>query len=134
MSLKKQLEALAIKARLRTEAATKTAVQAVARDMNTPIAEGGRMPVDTGFLRNSIGAAAGSLPSGPSSPKDDAQGNPEAVAVALTQWNLDEPFYIGYSAEYARIQEARNGFIEGAAQNWPDYFDAALKRAKQEIK
>lgn len=134
MSLRKQIEALAIKARLRTEAATKTAAQAVANEMNTPVAEGGRMPVDTGFLRDSIGAAAGSLPVGPSSPKEDAHGNPEAVAVALAQWNLNEPFYIGYSAEYVRIQEARNGFIEGAAQNWPEYFDAALKRAKAEIK
>ena len=44
------------------------ATQAVINEANTPVAKGGRMRVDTGFLRNSLKANIGSMPSGASSP------------------------------------------------------------------
>lgn len=142
MSLQRQLDAWAQKAMLRTEAAVKTAAQAVADDANTEgpsVANpdggrGGRMPVDTGFLRNSIAAAVGSVPRGPGDPLTGRMGGPSAVAVAINGWNLESPLYVGWTARYATVMENRYGFLEAALQKWPDYVEAAVAEAKRTIK
>lgn len=142
MSLQRQLDAWGKKAMLRTEAVAKTAAQQLADDANEEgpsVANpdggrGGRMPVHTSFLRNSIAAAVGSIPRGPSDPRTDKQGDPGAVAVAINSWNLDSPLYVGWTAVYAGVMENRYGFLEAALQKWPDYVEAAIAEAKRTIK
>src|SRR5690625_5782361 len=48
---------------LRMEAVFKQAAQDAAEAVQTPKAKGGRMPVDTGYLRNSFAGAVNSFPS-----------------------------------------------------------------------
>lgn len=105
----------------RVDLIVKDAIQQVVLGATVPKAQGGRMPVDTGFLRNSMVAAIGTYPVGPSTPDSDPMGVPPTVSIMPTvnQWDLTEPLYIGFSANYARQQEAANGFIEAEVQKWP---------------
>lgn len=112
----------------RLDAAAKTAVDAIVEDAQTPVAKGGRMRVDTGFLRNSIAAAVGSMPSGPSDPRADAQGRGE-VGLVVEQWSVRDPLYVGWTANYAVYREAYDGFMEGALQNWAKHVSSAVQEA-----
>ena len=104
------------------------ATQAVINEANTPVAKGGRMRVDTGFLRNSLKANIGSMPSGASSPGnwDDSE-----VVLTLTRLQPGQVFYAGWIANYARPREHYDGFLRMAAQKWQDQVDAAARQLKQ---
>ena len=104
------------------------ATQAVINEANTPVAKGGRMRVDTGFLRNSLKANIGSMPSGASSPGnwDDSE-----VVLTLTRLQPGQVFYAGWTANYARPREHFDGFLRMAAQKWQDQVDAAARQLKQ---
>ena len=101
------------------EAVFKQSAQEIAEDANTPTARGGRMRVDTGFLRNSQSADLNSRPSGPSDPDTENQGNPEQVSLVIAGARTSDTIYVGWTANYARYREARDGFAEGAAKKWP---------------
>ena len=104
------------------------ATQAVINDANTPVAKGGRMRVDTGFLRNSLKANIGSMPSGASSPGnwDDAE-----VVLTLTRLQPGQVFYAGWLANYARPREHYDGFLRMATQKWQEQVDAAARQLRQ---
>ena len=104
------------------------ATQAVINEANTPVAKGGRMRVDTGFLRNSLKASIGSMPSGASSPGnwDDSE-----VVLTLTRLQPGQVFYAGWTANYARPREHYDGFLRMAAQKWQEQVDAAARQLKQ---
>ena len=95
------------KALKRYRAVYRGSVQDVTNLANKPRAQGGRMPVDTGFLRGSLSGNIGSMP--------DAT---QSVAAALAQWEPDKTVYAGWTANYARYMEARYGFLRGAAEQW----------------
>lgn len=136
MSLKEQLDRFAKIAELRAEAAIKDAVSTMSESMNTPIAKGGNMPVDLGFLRNSIAAQVDGVPSGLGSPPSgfEPSSNPNgAVSVVVEQWDVKRPLTIGWTASYAPYMENRYGFLEAGLQRFPEFFESAIKRAKQEI-
>jgi hypothetical protein len=91
--------------------------QEVIEDAQTPVAQGGRMPVDTGFLRNSlVSGRDGSF--GPS----DAS----SYVLALATMELGDVLRFGWSAEYAVHVEygarGRSGrfFVGVAAARWPE--------------
>lgn len=132
-TIKEQLDAWAAKAKGRTETVLRTAVSDMVEDMQETTAQGGRMRVDTEFLRDSINAGAGTVPSGPSDPKVDPQGNSHNVFITINAWDGKQPLYIGYSANYAAHRELYDGFIEGAVQKWPEFVGDALTKAKREI-
>ena len=104
------------------------ATQAVINDANTPVANGGRMRVDTGFLRNSLKANIGSMPSGASSPGnwDDSE-----VVLTLTRLQPGQVFYAGWLANYARPREHYDGFLRMATQRWQEQVDAAARQLRQ---
>ena len=133
MSIKAQLDAWAAKAKGRTETVLRTAVSDMVEDMQETTSQGGRMRVDTGFLRNSINAGAGTVPSGPSDARVDEQGASHNVFTVINTWDGKQPLYIGYSANYAAHRELYDGFVEGAVQKWPEFVDDALTKAKREI-
>ena len=132
-TIKAQLDAWAAKAVGRTETVLRTAVSDMVEDMQVPTAQGGRMRVDISFLRNSIKAGIGVIPSGPSDPKVDPQGDSHNVFTVINTWDCKQPLYIGYSANYAAYRELYDGFVEGAVQRWPEFVDDALTKAKREI-
>lgn len=97
--------------------------QALAEESNTPEANGGRLPVDTGNLMNSQAGSTSGMPTAASQP----------VALALLSTNLGDKFYIGWTAAYAMRMEhgffgedslgrtyaqPGKGFARAAAQNW----------------
>jgi hypothetical protein len=138
-SVIKQFE-IKVKKRLRVTA--REAVQQTVEIAQHPAREGGRMRIKTGFLRASIQAALGTMPKGPTTGqkgvKDDhyreqVAGSP--VGAVLLQWEPGVmPIYVGWTANYARIREYRDGFLRGAVQQWDRSVARAAKKAKAVIR
>jgi len=81
----------------------------------TPVAKGGNMPVDTGFLRNSLIAGLNGSTS---------LTGPNAYVMAIAKMDAGDTMIGGWTAEYAAAQEygaqgrAGRFFMRGAAQQW----------------
>ena len=123
-----QVDAWIAKSERLSMAVLQQATQAVINEANTPVAKGGRMRVDTGFLRNSLKANIGSMPSGASSP---GNWDESEVVLTLTRLQPGQVFYAGWTASYARPREHYDGFLRMAAQKWQDQVDAAARQLKQ---
>ena len=100
--------------------------------------EGGRMRVDTGFLRASIQATTGEMPTGVSvNPNPDTdeviQWEGTAIAAALLQWQPGEVLYVGWTANYARPREYQDGFLRGAVEQWDGTVKLVATSIKQRI-
>ena len=109
------------KAKQRNLAIFRQSVQELAERSNVPIAQGGKMPVDTDFLRASQGASRVGLPYGPTKgQKDMVYQTPFSGPIALVtaQAVLGDTIWVGWTAEYAIYMEARYGFMRSEAQNW----------------
>ena len=115
---------------LAQEAVVKEAAQELAEDVVSPRAKGGNMPVDTGFLRNSIAAAVNSIPSGESSDVFDMQ----PVILAINKVKAGDRLVIGFTANYARYMEAKYFFVRHSAQNWPKFVTNATRKVARALK
>jgi len=98
------------------------------------------MRFDTGFLRASIQAALGTMPSGPTTNEggrtfsEGQQVAGEPVSVTLLRWEPGrDTLFVGWTANYARFREAKDGFLRGAVELWPRTVDAAAKRVRKRI-
>ena len=126
-------------------AVLKTALKEVVEETQTPRSAGGKMPVDTGFLRWSGTAALNAVPTGPmgqgrSRKKEDGDGPlPEYRSVDTNQ-NLDlnisrlqkgDTFYFGWIAKYAEFMEVKYGFLASAVQNWQRHVDNAVRMLRK---
>lgn len=85
--------------------------------------KGGRMRIDTGFLRASGQASLTGMPTGPDRPTTDDETdsysyNESATEVVLGDLKFGSTFYFGWTASYARYRELYDGFLEGALQHW----------------
>ena len=138
MSFERDVKRLTEKYRKRMRATARTAVQDLEGEITATRGEGGRLRIDTGFLRASLGWNVGSLPSGPT---DNPGGNVSAGAVltgvpltvALAQWDFSRPIFGGFSASYARPREAKDGFLRGGVEKWDSIVDSAAKRVRARI-
>ena|SRR5690606_56053 len=119
--------------RARTEAVVKTAIQSLAEEANRPTGQGGRLPLDTGFLRNSFTGQVGSMPSGPSH-RGEAMGRAEDVYLVIANMRIGQVLYLGWTANYAKYMEARYAFRDAASQRWPRFVAAAVQEAKARIR
>lgn len=122
------------------EIVTRLAVNALVESANTPTAFGGRMRVDTGFLRNSIAANVGAMPSGESQrPAGATDGSiryteGEAIELAIMRWKPPEgALFVGWTANYAPWREVKDGFVEAAVQRWDVFVSEAVAEAKREL-
>lgn len=118
------LRSWASKTEIRMEAVVKTSLQDAVDEMQEPRAKGGRMPVDTGFMRNSAGAALNALPS---SNGDYSQG---ATAVVINRLKIGDTFYFGWAANYAPFMNNRYGFLDLPVQNWDNIVIKAIKKVR----
>ena len=111
---------------------TRFALEDLTRDANTPKAKGGRLPVKTGFLRSTASAAVNQRPIGPTKGEKNRTYTTDAnqVTQALLQLKFGNIFYYGWTAEYARVQEVRNGFLEGAIMKWQSFVDKAVGKLR----
>ena len=134
-----KVEALTKKYQMRMRATMRESVQKTVSIAQKIDEEGGRMRVKTGFLRASIGANVGSMPSGESvNPDPTAEDivfkvEGEAVQAALLRWQPGEVIYVGWTANYARPREARDGFLKGAVEQWDETVDLAAAKIKRQI-
>jgi len=124
--------------RKRLQFVARDATQRVVNEAQRNTAKGGRMRVDTGFLRASIQAKTGSMPSGPSTNETgriysgDQQADGLPIAAALIRWQpAREPLYIGWTANYARWREYQDGFMRGAAERWQEFVRRSVRLAKE---
>lgn len=106
-------------------------VKQSAQDMysiaQTPVAQGGRMPVDTGFLRNSFVSGLNGTTN---------LTGPDAYVTAIAGMELGDTVFGGWTAEYARYVEdgamGRPGrfYALGAAQEWQRLVEINAQKAR----
>lgn len=98
--------------------------------------EGGRMRVDTGFLRASGQLSLNGMPTGPNQkPKDALPGSFKWDGATLQGEiggaEIGATFWWGWTASYARYREAYDGFMYAALQKWQQTVDAVIAEAKR---
>ena len=114
----------------RIDAVLKDATQTVVSVAQTPKAKGGRLPVDTGNLRNSLQSSIAGGASG--------QGA-ESYIMASAGMKGGNVATFTWTAEYsAAVNNGRNGrpgahFVEGAVDQWPAIVRASIAKAKARV-
>lgn len=108
----------------------KESIEAVIEDAQTTTENGGKMRVDTGFLRNSGLGQVGTMPSGPSerNPRSKYAWTTDQLGVVLASMKMGDAFYFGWTAKYARHREVFDGFLDSAAQRWQSHVDESVRR------
>lgn len=124
-SFSAQVDDIVINTSKRLTALMRQSLQDVVNDAQTPVAKGGRMRVDTGFLRASGQASLTGMPSGPRRGErkepNSYQYQANLTEAKLADLKLGDVFYFGWTAEYAKYRETYDGFLESALQNWKGY-------------
>lgn len=130
-----QVDAWVRQTQARVRAVYRQSVQSVVEQAQTPVFKGGNMRVDTGFLRNSGTAALNRLPSGPS--ENTGQQQPEwdaaALAAVISRADTDDEVVFGWTANYARVREAQDGFMRLAVQNWDQIVQREARNVKRRV-
>ena len=112
-----------------TEAVFREAVQDLFETAQTPVGAGGRLPLDTGYLRASFQVSTTAMPpistsARPANGQSYSYTGQEVTAVLATA-QLGVTVFGGYTASYAPFVEfgargrAPAAFVRTAAQRWP---------------
>lgn len=129
----------------RIEAVHKRSVELLADEMTRTKPNGGRVPVDTSNLANSL------VPSQTAMPKTSTEKVAGAADVGAFTATMDvtKPTWLGYTAVYARrrnygfvgadslgrvYNEQGDYFVEGAIAQWPQLVAAAVADVKANSK
>ena len=112
----------------RLERVFKKAAQDTFELAQVPVGKGGRMRVDTSFLRNSGQASLSGLPSGPSKKEDGMPQNDDALVLLGAK--LGDTITYGWTANYAEFRNFKDGFLTDAIQKWQQTVDKVVKEAK----
>lgn len=98
----------------------RASVSDLVENAQTPVAKGGRMRVDTGFLRASLRVSKTGMPSGDERGEKDAKYayNDDGLVSALASLKMGDVLHIGWTANYAKYRELYDGFLEGALMQW----------------
>ena len=114
----------------RIDAVLKDATQSVVAVAQQTKAKGGRMPVDTGNLRNSLQSSVAGGASG--------EGEASHILVAPQMKGGDVATFT-WTAEYAAaVNNGNRGrpgahFVEGAVDQWPAIVRASIAKAKARV-
>ena len=102
----------------------------------TPKAKGGKMPVDTGFLRASGRLSLTGVPTGPVRGDPNKGGNayPSPDTVELSGFNLGMTIFWGWTAVYARRQELYNGFLSSNIRQWQKIVDGVVRDLRNRMR
>lgn len=133
-----QVRAFTEKAKAREAAIFKGSAARVLERASLPKAQGGRMPVDTGFLVNSSRASLDGVPTSES-------GDP---ALVFEQMAVGQTVTVGWTAAYALRMEhgfvgedslgrtyaqQGNGFLRAEVQNWAFIVDEVTREVQAQI-
>lgn len=92
-----------------------------------PTSKGGRMRVDTGFLRASGKASLTGMPTGPvrgeMKEPNSYPYNADIAETVIKGVKIGSTIFYGWTANYAKYREAYDGFLYGAIQNWQRIVD-----------
>lgn len=117
------------------EAVVRQSAQDVLEDASRPVAQGGNMPVDTGFLRNSLVVGLNVEPTGPGEkPEGYSNTGAPAVELAIAGFDLGDTISARWTANYAKHVEygargrAGRAFVRQAAQKWAAFVSANAAR------
>jgi len=129
------------KSERRLEAITKQSVQDLIEQVQLPTGKGGRMRIDTGFLRASGQASLNGMPTGPSRPVsseptfyNDGSGEvPDTVVLTIARFKMGGRIWFGWTANYAKHREAHDAFLRLGVQNWQSIVDKNVQLMKQRI-
>lgn len=124
--------------RERMVAVRNEAAQRLVEEMQTPVGEGGNMPVDTGFLRASlVGTANAAVPVTYNPGGSIHTWSPEEFALSLLAWDLNTSFHATYTANYAAaVNYGARGhpgrqFVGLAVQRWPQIVADVAAQARR---
>lgn len=120
----------------RVDLVKKQALLKSINEMQLAVKKGGKMRVDTGFLRASGQASLTGMPTGPNiRPKDAKPGQydwqSKQTEVVLGQLKDGATFYFGWTANYAKYREAYDGFMHTVLQKWQQTVDSVIAEAKK---
>jgi hypothetical protein len=114
--------------------------QELINEVQKPVGKGGKMRVDTGFLRASGQMSLTGMPTGPvrgrkrtpEEAKDKViyETKPAAVVKLGNEFQLGNSIFFGWVANYAKYREAYDGFLISGIQNWQSIVDRVTARIK----
>lgn len=129
-----QVDAWIAKSERRMDAVVRESAQEVFAEAQRPVGDGGRMRIDTGFLRASGQASVGftgrPAEKNPYTEPNSAPG-PQDTALVIATAPRGQTIYFTYAANYARIREYHDGFVRGAAMEWQRIVSSVVARARQ---
>jgi len=133
-----QVDEIIAKTEKRLNALLRESVQRVVDEAQKPVAKGGHMRVDTGFLRASGQSSFDGLPTGPQIGESKIKhfyddGAKNQAILNLGKLEIGKAFYFGWTANYAKYREAYDGFLEGAVQKWPQIVATVTAEIKARI-
>jgi hypothetical protein len=111
----------------------------LAERVQTPVAKGGKMRVDTGFLRSTGQMSLNGLPQGPIRPPESGNAGSgvrfrytsTSVTTALAGFRMGQPIFFGWSAEYAAAREVFDAFLESGLMDWQKIVDEVTNEIRQ---
>lgn len=135
-------------------AVVQESTQDLINETQKPKGKGGKMPLDTGFLRASGRLSLTGVPTGPTRPATKAapkikglrgaakrsheakraRSNVSADSVSVGGVELGGSIYWGWTAIYARRQELKNGFLSSNLRNWQKFVDGAVRKLRDKMK
>ena len=117
------------KSEARLDAVWKTAAQDIVREIQTPRAKGGRMPVQTSFLRNSFSADINKTPSG----NGNSAYTSGPISIVINRAKIGDTVVFGWNTNYAVYMEARYSFVRHATQRWQQIVNKAAQKVKTRV-
>ena len=137
-TLTADIEDFVVKSNDRLLAVMSNSLRDMVEDMQTSTGKGGRMRVDTGFLRASGRASLEGFPSGNGNQPADApvgqytgiydNWTVDSLNAVLLNMELGDTFFWGWVAVYAPTREIYDGFMDTAIQNWQGYVTTNSER------
>lgn len=118
----------------RINAVLKQATQTVINTTQLSTSKGGRMRVDTGFLRASGQLSLNGMPSGPIRGEPGQTYAEKSVKVTLSDLKSGSKIYFGWTAKYAKERESKDAFLALAVQKWPQIVENAANQLKARSK
>jgi hypothetical protein len=123
----------------RMTAVARASIQDVIDNAQQSVYKGGRMRIDTGFLRASGQGSLTGMPTGPVRGESKEKhyydnGNDNIVVAQLGELKIGMIFYFGWTAAYAQYREIYDGFLEGALQHWGRIVAFNTDKLRKQIK
>ena len=132
-SFQAQVDRIIVNTDKRLDLVMKQSLQSTINEMQTPTGKGGKMRVDTGFLRASGQSSLNGMPTGPSRKPSEGEfdWNASDTTATIGKMKFGSTFFFGWTANYARIRETYDGFRDSALQNWQQTVDKVVAEAKR---